>query len=88
MGVAKPSVTDEVIRMWIDIGIAAFLLFGVYACVRMIIVPTRLATRRSTRRAEDLYDQFADSPRQQRKYAKEHGGTWRDEPVTHRDPAR
>jgi hypothetical protein len=87
MGTVKRSLTDEVIRMWADIGIAAFLLFGVYACVQLIRTQTRLQIRRSNRRAEDLYPQFADTPRQQRKYAREHGGTWTDEPATHRDPA-
>lgn len=72
--------------MWVDIGIAAFLIFGLYACWQVFRVQARLANRRSIRRAEDLYDQYADTPRQQRKYAKEHGGSWVEEPDTYRHP--
>jgi hypothetical protein len=35
--------------------------------------------RKNTRTAEDLYPLYADSIRKQRKYAKEHGGQWRDD---------
>ena len=36
-------------------------------------------TRNTDRTADDLYSSYADSPRkQQRKYAREHGGQWRD----------
>ena len=40
---------------------------------------TRTLTRRTDRTAKDMYDEFADSPRKQRKYARDHGGEWRDE---------
>jgi hypothetical protein len=39
---------------------------------------TKTLTRRSNRTAEDLYPDYADSPRKQRRYAREHGGQWRD----------
>ncbi|HTT50132.1 MAG TPA: hypothetical protein VMH35_01845 [Streptosporangiaceae bacterium] len=62
--------------MWIDIGIAALLLFTAYAFLQLVGIRVRGAARRSNRRAEDLYPQFADSLRKQRRYAREHGGTW------------
>jgi hypothetical protein len=68
--------------MWADIGIAALLLVGVYCFLSLVGWRTRAMTRRTYRRAEDLYDRFADSPREQRKYAREHGGQCRDEPAT------
>jgi hypothetical protein len=39
---------------------------------------TRALNRRTSRTAESLYPNYADSPRQQRRYAREHGGKWRD----------
>jgi hypothetical protein len=65
--------------MWIDIGIVALLLVGVYSFIELVGWRTRMVTSRATRRAEDLYGLFADSARQQRRYAREHGGTWTDD---------
>ncbi|HUD35764.1 MAG TPA: hypothetical protein VMR14_02635 [Streptosporangiaceae bacterium] len=39
---------------------------------------TDMLTRRTHRTAENLYPNYADSPRKQHRYAKEHGGQWRD----------
>lgn len=41
--------------------------------------PPRFWSRRTDRTAQDMYDQFTDSPRQQRKYARHHGGEWHNE---------
>ena len=62
--------------MWLAIGIVFVLAVGVYS----VAVLTGFQTRRSNRRAEDGYGQYADSPRRQRKFAQEHGGTRRDAP--------
>ena len=62
--------------MWLAIGIVFVLAVGVYS----VAVLTGFQTRRSNRRAEDAYGQYADSPRRQRKFAQEHGGTRRDGP--------
>jgi hypothetical protein len=35
-------------------------------------------TRATHRTAEDLYPHYADSLRKQRRYARRHGGEWRD----------
>jgi hypothetical protein len=64
--------------MLADIGVAVLLLIGVYCFLRMIGWRTGELTRKSDRRAEDLYDRYADSPRKQRTYAKERGGQWTD----------
>jgi hypothetical protein len=66
--------------MWLDIGIVALLIVGAYCFAALTGFQTRMLTRRSNRRAEDVYGQFADSPRKQRRYARKHGGTWRDGP--------
>jgi hypothetical protein len=62
-----------------DIVVPAVLIFGVYCFVWLVLHRTRGSTRKSRRTAEDLYPLYADSIRKQRKYAKEHGGEWRDD---------
>jgi hypothetical protein len=65
---------------WLDdIVVPALLLFGVYCFVWLVRSGTRRSTRRSKRTAEDLYASYADSIRKQRKYAKKHGDTWRED---------
>jgi hypothetical protein len=66
--------------MWLDIGIVALMLFGIYAFVTLTGWQTRWLSRRTGRTAESMYDQFSGPPRKQRRYASEHGGEWRDEP--------
>jgi len=70
--------------MWMDIGIVALLLVGVYCFFELVGWRTRMVTSRTTRRAEDMYGQYADPPRRQRRYARERGGEWRDEPAKDR----
>ena len=65
---------------WLDdIVVPAVLIFGVYCFVWLVRSRTRGLTRKSKRTAEDLYPAYADSVRKQRKYAKAHGSTWRDD---------
>jgi hypothetical protein len=45
-----------------------------------------MMTRKTSRTAEDLYANYADSPAQQRKYAREHGGSWREDDGTTPSP--
>ena len=70
--------TDGVTHMWLDIGIVVLLIVGIYCFTVLIGFERRSLTRRTNRRAEDMYDQYADSPRKQRRYAREHG-TWQEE---------
>ena len=64
-----------------DIIVPAVLILGVFCFVLLVRSSTRRSSRKSTiRTAEDLYPLYADSIRKQRKkYAKEHGGQWRDD---------
>jgi hypothetical protein len=63
---------------WLDdIVIPALFIFAIYCFVVFTGFRTRMLTRKTTRTAEDLYDNYADSLAKQQKYAKEHGGTWK-----------
>jgi hypothetical protein len=62
-----------------DLIVPAVLILGGYCFVLLVRSSTRRVARRNTRRtAEDLYPRYADSLKKQRKYAREHGGTWKD----------
>jgi len=60
--------------MWMDIAIVALMIFGLYAFAQLAGWQTRTLSRRTKRRAEDMYDQYADPPHKQRHFAKKHGG--------------
>ncbi|HTZ22947.1 MAG TPA: hypothetical protein VMC83_03040 [Streptosporangiaceae bacterium] len=64
---------------WEDILIGAFLIIGVCCFLSLVGFNARRLTRKTSRTAENLYANFADSPRQQEKYAREHGGSWRED---------
>jgi len=68
---------DGVTRMWLDIGIVALLIVGIYCFVVLAGFQKRMLTRRTERRAEDMYDRFAGSPRRQQR-AGEHDGSLHD----------
>ena len=61
-----------------DIAIVALLLVGVYSFIELVGWRTRLLTSRTEHRAEDTYGQYADSPGQQRRYARKRGA-WTDD---------
>jgi hypothetical protein len=61
---------------WQYIIIAAVILLGIYGFLTLTSFETRVLTRRTARRAEDLYPHYADSMRKQHRYAEEHGGEW------------
>jgi predicted negative regulator of RcsB-dependent stress response len=65
--------------MWMDIGIVALFVVAIYAFVQLVGWRTRSMSRRSNRTAESLYDTYADSPRKQRRFARQHGGSSTDE---------
>jgi hypothetical protein len=67
--------------VWIDIVAGVVLLAGIYAFTQLVGWETRTLTRRTRRRAEDMYGQYADSPRQQRRLAHEREGGQSDEPA-------
>jgi hypothetical protein len=64
---------------WLDIIVILLLVFGIWGFLTLIGVQTRFFTRKTTRTAESMYDEYADSPGKQRRYAREHGGGWRDD---------
>jgi len=64
---------------WEDVLIGALLLLGIFCFVSLVGFNTRRLTRKTSRTAENLYPNFADSPKQQAKYAREHGGSWRED---------
>ena len=53
---------------------AAVAIVTVYAFVSVTRFQTRRMSSRTDRTAEDLYDKYADSPRKQRRYARERSG--------------
>ena len=61
---------------WQYIVIAAVLVLGIYAFLVFTGFETRTLSRRTTRRPEDLYPNYADSLRKQRRSARQHGGEW------------
>ena len=67
--------------MRLDVVIVALFAIGIYCFAELVGWRTRLMTRKTDRWAEDMYDQYADSPHKQRRFAKEHGGTWQDDPA-------
>jgi hypothetical protein len=70
--------------MWLDVVIVALFAAGIYCFVVLCGWQTRLLSRRTNRRAEDMYDDYADSPHRQRRFAKEHGEAWQDQPPSPR----
>jgi len=64
---------------WIYIVVVVLRAAGIYAFVEVVGFRTRLLTRKSSKTAESMYDNYADSPGKQRRYARERGGEWRDE---------
>ena len=47
---------------WIYIVVPILMALGVYGFLSIVGVHTGWLTRKTDRRAEDLYDEFADSP--------------------------
>jgi len=78
---AGEAPADGVTQMWLDVAIVALFIVGIYCFAVLTGWQTRLISRRTKRRAEDMYDQYADSLSKQRRYAKEHGETWHDDPA-------
>ena len=49
---------------WTTIIVVALLAFGIAGFVSMVRLFSQRLTSETTRRAEDMYDQYADSPRE------------------------
>ena len=75
-GSAAKAPQIEVIKMWWEYLIAAGVLaLVVYAFVSLVRFRTEMMTRKTDRRAEDLYDSYADtgSGHRARRLARRHG---------------
>lgn len=59
--------------------IVAVLIAGVYGFLVLTGFETRVLTRKTGRTAESMYDNYADSNRKQRRYARKRGGEWKDD---------
>ena len=82
-GGGRNARADGVTQMWLDVVIVALFVVGIYCFAVLCGWQTRLLSRRTNRRAEDTYDNYADSPSRQRRLAK-HGGTRQDQPPSPR----
>lgn len=59
---------------WQYIIIAAVILLGIYGFLALTRSETRNLSRRTNRTAADMYPSYADSEREQRRYARQPGG--------------
>jgi hypothetical protein len=50
-------------QWWMYIVVIGILALGIYSFVMMVRWRTRWMTSETTRRAEDMYDQYANPPR-------------------------
>ena len=64
---------------WEIILFIAVVIFAIYAFASIVGFRTRTLTRPTDRTAQDMYDNYGDSARKQRRHAKRHGGQGRDE---------
>jgi hypothetical protein len=64
---------------WEAVLFFAAVILAIWGFASMVGFRTRTLTRRTDRTAQEMYDQFADSPREQRRYARRHGGEWHNE---------
>jgi integrase len=66
----------EVVNMWwTTIIVVALLAFGIAGFVSMVRLFSQRLTSETTRRAEDMYDQYADSPRERHRRSLAHAAT-------------
>ncbi len=66
--------------MWWQYVIAAVVvIIAVYGFVSLVKVQTHRVSDKTDNTAEDVYDRYGESSRQQHRYAQQHGGEWRNE---------
>ena len=63
---------------WEIILFIAVVIFAIYAFASIVGFRTRTLTRPTDRTAQDRYDNYANSPRKQHRYARHHGGERHD----------
>ena len=67
------------VTWWEIILFIAVVIFAIYAFASIVGFRTRTLTRPTDRNAQDMYDNYADSPHEQHRYTRHHGGEGRDE---------
>ncbi len=67
---------------WEYVMIAAVFLVGIYAFLVLTRFLAGLLSYGSSRTADTMYDNYADSMPKQRRYARQHGGEWEDDEGT------
>jgi hypothetical protein len=68
---------------WGDVLFLIVAGIAIWGFAVLVGFDTRIVTRKTNRTAENMYPDYADSTRRQRRYAREHGGEWHeDEDVT------
>jgi hypothetical protein len=78
-GLEQPSL-DEAIDMWWEYALLiAAMALAIYGFLSIAGFETRVLSRKTGRTAENMYGNYSGSKRQQRKYAKDHGGEWKDD---------
>jgi hypothetical protein len=65
-GVGDQGVVDYVV-------VVLLLVAGIYAFLRLVGFRAQMLTRRTTRTAEDMYENYADPPGKQKRYARRRG---------------
>ncbi len=71
---------------WMYIIVVVILLLGIYAFIELVGWRTRWLNRKTGKTAESMYGNYADSKQKQRRYARDHGGQWRDDEPGPRAP--
>lgn len=70
-------------------GYVLFLMavaIAIWGFLSLVKSRTRDLSRKTDRTAQDLYPSYADSLRKQHRFAREHGGQWRDDTDSARGP--
>ena len=68
---------------WLDVIIVVLFAAAIYGFITLVKSQTRYMSRKTSRTAADMYDEYADSPRRQHRFARRHGSEWRDDPGGH-----
>ena len=64
---------------WEYVLVVAVLLAGISGFLVLTGCTTRFLSSGTGRTAENMYGNYADSPRKQHRYARKHGGQWHDD---------
>ena len=68
---------------WGDVLFLMVVAVAIWGFVSLVGFNTRRLTSRTHRTVEGIYPRYADSARKQRRYAREHGGQWRQRDDAH-----